>query len=478
MNPDSLGDGSNDGDSGDGDSRNDAGDDGESDEDSDDENFEVVTVPAGETDIRRVEDGETLENVLFDISAPESRVDIDCRGDGWTLRNVGIRGTSTYPGKEQVIHARCDGDGLIENVYLGDGSETGCHDTGIFVDRRSEGRLTIRNVNVQDWVDNGIYASAPGHARKSHGGCEVVIEDSYGRNNNTANFRIGSDGSVVRGCVSLADGSVPAKTGSDGETKRNCRPVWVTEGGDCAVENCDLVATHEHASYCVVESEREVGGTVRVTDCRLTTRERRWRTKLGEIRPEDVSYPDEGEAATAVPEGVPTTPEEAASARRRNAKASDRSTTDRSCSQVVRRIETERRGDVEQPGTALCFRQPDVLRRVRESIARFRVGVAVRHQLAAGSGDVRAGHRRPAERVVAADDRRFDVTAGCGEFDLGAGARKTREGVGLGGGAHGDHRRISGGIPDAVRTRTVVARCGDEQDALVGGVLAGVLDRL
>ena len=310
VDPGLLGSGS--GDDGDDEDDESGGDDGGG-EDGEDGNFETVAVPAGETYTRRIGDDEVLENVCFDISAEESHVNIDCRGDGWTLRNVGVKGTSTYPEKTQVIHVNCDGEGLIENVYLGDGSDAECHGTGIFVNRKSEGTLTIRNANVQDWVDNGIYASAPGHAFKSHGGCEVVIEDSYGRNNNTANFRIGSDGSAVRDCVSVVDGPVPAKIGPDGEENHNCRPVWVTEGGDCTVEECDLVAIHEHASYCVVESEHDVGGTVRVTDCRLTTREKRWTTGNGEIIPENVSYPDEDEAKTAVPEGVPETAEAAAS---------------------------------------------------------------------------------------------------------------------------------------------------------------------
>jgi len=307
VDPDSLGSGSADGasaddDSTDGDDADDVGDD-----------FETVAVPADETYTRRIEDGDVLENVRFDVSAEGSHVNLDCRGDGWVLRNVGVSGESTYPEKDQVIHVDCDGEGLIENVYLGDGCDARHHGTGIFVSRESEGRLTIRDVNVEDWVDNGIYASAPGHARRPNGGCEVTIENCYGRNNNTANFRIGSDGSTITESVSVANGPVEAKVSSDGDVKRNCRPVWVTEGGDCVVENCDLVATHDHADHCVVEGEREVGGTVRVTDCRLTTREKRWRTKHGEIVPRDVSYPDEGEATTAVPDGVPETAEEAAS---------------------------------------------------------------------------------------------------------------------------------------------------------------------
>ena len=173
-----------------------------------DEDYDVFEVPAGQTHSIRLGDGDVLENVLIDITANGAGYDINASGDDWVIRNVGIRGSWDYNPGSSVFRVRVrspNASGLIENVYLGDGDQgTTWRTTGIFVYRDHAGDLEIRNVNIQNFSDNGLYGSAPGNP--SHHGAPgsngvVRVIDSYAAGNEKSGFRLGTEGSYCENCV-------------------------------------------------------------------------------------------------------------------------------------------------------------------------------------------------------------------------------------------------------------------------------------
>ena len=172
-----------------------------------------------------VQDGEVLSNVLVDLSTPGSHLSINGSGEQWAITNIGYQGRDTWGAKENAISARVPAGGraLISNVYLGDGSVDG-RQTGIFVSKRTAGTLTINAVNVQEWPDNGIYASAMGPANGGGGGT-VRIVNSFSANNTTSNFRL-SDGGSLENSTSVSTKPGPAKGGSS-----NVRGLWARDGG-------------------------------------------------------------------------------------------------------------------------------------------------------------------------------------------------------------------------------------------------------
>lgn len=231
--------------------------------------YETYEIDTGETFRRRVGDGETLENVLVDVTAPGSGFDIVADGSDWTIRNVGIHGTNGTEECGSAFQLQVDegSEGTFENVYLGDGAVDGGN-AGIFVPTTHAGTLTIRRCHVANWPDNGIYASAPGrNARDGRKGV-VRIEECYARNNNIAGFRLGTDGSSVTDSVVHVDGDVP----NNNAGKENARGIWIKEGGSVRVENCDVFLDHPDADACVIESEKGSTGRARVVDSSVVAR--------------------------------------------------------------------------------------------------------------------------------------------------------------------------------------------------------------
>lgn len=184
----------------------------------------VVRVPAGQTFRATLEDDESLSDLVIDVSALGAGYDITAAGSGWEVRNVAIVGR--HPGSESAAFAvqvdDPEGVGVIENVWLGDGSR----DTvGIFVAPAHAGTLLLRRCHIARYPGNGVYASPPGNGseREDPGrGGRVRIERCYAYNNAISGFRIGTDGSWVRESVVVQDRRTPASTGGDAT-----RAIWV-----------------------------------------------------------------------------------------------------------------------------------------------------------------------------------------------------------------------------------------------------------
>lgn len=167
--------------------------------------YETIKVPANTTRSFSIGSGQTWANKLIDITAPGANYRINASGNGWTIKNIGVKGYYQTGAKVSPIILRTSGGhGTVENVYLGDGG--GGSSTGIFVLRTHSGDININRVNVQGWPDNGIYASAPGNGsdHPAPGGKGTVrIHNSYSANNRISNFRLGTNGSYLKNCVAV-----------------------------------------------------------------------------------------------------------------------------------------------------------------------------------------------------------------------------------------------------------------------------------
>lgn len=170
-------------------------------------------------EVIRLDAGETLSDTLFDISG--GSLVIVGRTDGWTIRNVGVRGRQPQGGGF-IISPASTGEALIERVYLGDGVQDfpvsgGWHSyPGImWAPPEHSGHVTVRETYVEGGIDNGMYFSAPGSNSNGQRGT-FTIESCYAGPNHISGYRVGGD-DRIRNCYS--DGSAAAG-----------RAVWVFGG--------------------------------------------------------------------------------------------------------------------------------------------------------------------------------------------------------------------------------------------------------
>lgn len=199
-----------------------------------------TTIPSGGHETFDVASGETWGGELIDVSASGAGATIRARnGGGWTIENVGLRGTfnprSGMPEGDSFMHIEPNGEALINNVYMGDGA-TGNRTTGIFTNKDSSGSITFRNINVQGWNDNAIYASAP-HESGS-GNMDVLFEDCYSANNQTSCYRAGRG--TISNCVGLRDAN----------GTRGNRVVWARAPGAVEIVDCQI-ANRQGDGYAV-----------------------------------------------------------------------------------------------------------------------------------------------------------------------------------------------------------------------------------
>lgn len=289
--------------------------------------FDTVTVPEGELHTEELGDEDSLENVLFDITAPGSAVSIDAFGDQWLIRNIGVKGQQAVQHDEVPMVVGCpeDGDALVENVYLGDGlnqteiddSHRGwggimCHSSDGGDGEHHRGSITFRHVYGEkfgativatDAAASGRFELVPSRFDHAGGSREEfgsgVIEECYGRSNRNASFVVQHDPDVVRDCVSeqFAD-EMP---GGVINYHANCvKAVYGSRNSDnCLAENCDLFTDDSFHLAIFDQGQLESNGTRTGGQSKDT---------FGPVDGETLDDPD-----TSIPEGVPETAEEAAS---------------------------------------------------------------------------------------------------------------------------------------------------------------------
>ncbi|WP_158059377.1 hypothetical protein [Halorussus halophilus] len=249
--------------------------------------YDTITVPAGGTRRISVGSGETLENVLIDMTADGASAQIHATGSDWVIRNVGFKGE--HPGGHRLLTPGVtdrDGQGLIENVYLGDGQTPRSGNGAIWVNGNlpHKGTITFRNVHLAHFIDNGLYGTP---SSKQIDGV-VNVEDSYFNSNNIANIRLGSGSGrpcYVRNTV-VKGGSVrPCGVGCSNPGATISRGVWAW-WGEVIVEDSDIGSSPAK----VVNTSKG--------DPEVISQNTRWGSDANTGR---------------VPSGVPMTAEEAAS---------------------------------------------------------------------------------------------------------------------------------------------------------------------
>lgn len=183
--------------------------------------YDIIEVPAGAKYDRRVGDGEAFENKPIDVSAHDCELEITARGDGWMIRNVGFVGPTTNalegrPGGSKVLNLA--GNGLVENVYLGDGVDpvpdgderNMSRDGGIYLHGdHHTGHIEVRRSNVSMWANNGCYCSGPDVQHSPNDGGTIQFTDCYLENNNVAGIRLGRTVRVRKTARSLSTMRAP-----------------------------------------------------------------------------------------------------------------------------------------------------------------------------------------------------------------------------------------------------------------------------
>ncbi|WP_193787918.1 hypothetical protein [Natronolimnohabitans innermongolicus] len=254
-----------------------------------DEDVEVIEA---DNSNYRLDDGEVFENKIIDFTNG-NWMTILASGTNWTIRNVGFRGTHTHDNHAIVARDEGGNTSTIENVYLGDGcvrpSSYSSHgQCGIFVHRGHSGHLDIRNVYLEDWPNNGIYASAAAYDTPG----TVRIENCFGKNNYVSSFRISDDSEVVDSVAY-----------NDGSGRYRGRPFW--GWGDQEISGCDFDGgSYGNGSSIYGRS----GSRTHVED----TRHSGYSMSGSGSYSEGHGVENGGSPDLSVPDGVPTSASEAA----------------------------------------------------------------------------------------------------------------------------------------------------------------------
>lgn len=177
-----------------------------------------VVVESGATWTVRIGSGETLSDLLVDIDRPGADFHAFASGSGWTIRNLGVKGTI----KSRYALVAEGENGTVENVYLGDGAEDGTQVKGVWIDHDdTEGPLDFRRVHIAGYPNNGIYGSPT--VEEDRGGI-VNIYDSYFDSNNISNFKLGSPLGPCEVVNTVVRTDNPATPNSRGQV--NKRALW------------------------------------------------------------------------------------------------------------------------------------------------------------------------------------------------------------------------------------------------------------
>ena len=271
------------------------------------DSFDVIEVGAGERFTKRLSNGETWENKIIDITASGASYLIYPNGvDNWTIRNIGVRGTfDTDSNGSQIMIKLDEGqEGLIENVYLPGRGQIGHSSNGskaIYCHSDHAGHVEVRNMYAAHHTDAGVYATSPGHTDRSHpsypgGQGSIYFKNCYFLENATGNVRIATEGSGLEDCVIRGN---PRVANNDG-----LRAVWGP--GPIPVINC-------HISNCSPDI-RAGGGAWNNEDVEVHATNSSWESESERSSPNGtIVGSSQGTPEHFIPDGVPTSAEEAAS---------------------------------------------------------------------------------------------------------------------------------------------------------------------
>lgn len=223
--------------------------------------------------------GLLFENIRVDVTAGNTAPTIQLGvTDGLVVRDVEVvgRGTRAASRSEDgganppvgnalnpVVRSP-DGEGVVERFVARRGGHIGAYNggrgrVGIFVGRSHRGRLRLVDCRLEEFPNNGVYASrTPG---------TVQVEGGTFANNDISQVRLGSDGSYVDGATIVVDpasASPPTRPGA----YLNPRGIQLG-GGPLAVGGAEV-----RGSSVVVRTDAQTAGIdVSPSGGRFTVRE-------------------------------------------------------------------------------------------------------------------------------------------------------------------------------------------------------------
>lgn len=215
------------------------------------EKYDVLDIPTNGSRKISISDNETIENLVVDIRAHNADACIVARGSGWVIRDVIFVGSTDLGaesgGFSNLVDAQ--GNGRIENVYMGDGvSNDGIWRGGIGVGTSHSGHIDIRDCYLAGWTDNAVYAATMAEEQLDSAGYgTITIDRCYLQNNNIAHLRIASDGTLVRNTV--IENTNDTHTIDGGPV--NSRGIYTGYGGPeqvVSIKNCDICVTPENTN--------------------------------------------------------------------------------------------------------------------------------------------------------------------------------------------------------------------------------------
>lgn len=120
-----------------------------------------------------------------------------------------------------------DGEGLVENVSMPDGGAEvsgGRGATGLLISNFHEGTVSLRNITVGPFPDNGIYSSNEDGT--------VQVENGTVENANVAGVRLSGDDSYIEGTEFVYDEAIDGFGGQ--------RPIRLDGGSNLEVSDVDI----------------------------------------------------------------------------------------------------------------------------------------------------------------------------------------------------------------------------------------------
>lgn len=177
-------------------------------------------------------------------------IDFDYRQDGYggmvyvlatddfEFRNVRVRGQ--YPPNVSGFRFEVvtpDASALVENVRMSGGSVDGSDSVGMYVGHTHAGELRFEDCVIENFPNNGLYASTPGRQDGISGSNGPVhVRGGRFKNNNIANVRLGSTGSTVKRATVVVD-EVPPRH----DNGLDPRGIRMRARRGQVVEDCDVV---------------------------------------------------------------------------------------------------------------------------------------------------------------------------------------------------------------------------------------------
>lgn len=181
-----------------------------------------------------------------------------------TVRNLRVRGK--YPRSAIGFHFGVEGEdgrGLVENLVARGGGRQGGRSVGIFVDRTHAGELTFRNCHLENFPNNGLYASASGNTGQYEGSDgRIRVIGGFYRNNNIAGVRIGGPEALVKRTTIVVDDVPP-------HNDLNARGLLVRNGTGHRIEECNIVVGPESGYSLGAVAFNEDAGRATFSDTRI-----------------------------------------------------------------------------------------------------------------------------------------------------------------------------------------------------------------